>query len=319
MSKIVVDEIQRLSGTASFTLPTTAGTAGQFMTTNGSGTLQFTTMPMPNYSAAVDGLVAPEGRGMVGAIYSHTDRQNIYSTGEWTSSGPWTTYVNKDAHADNSLIQFMNMALSDGYSNAGSTENMMGNDAEKNYSRQLMFSNGNRLGYARDYFHYDNNTGYAGHSFAIMPIRNTSGSAITVTINAAASDYWEQGYEGTCLFVLEPNTATYSTVTSVASTLLGQTTTNTRQTLLSGTYSVPANETILVCLASTDQYQTTYRFKDTNYFYNLNTTFSNPSIICDMRMLSSLYQSRFNLTYAGGFAGILPAIWTRTAINYGDR
>lgn len=319
MSKIVVDEIQRLNGTTSFTLPTTAGTAGQFMTTNGAGTLGFTTMPMPDYSASITGLVAPEGKGMVGAIYSHTDRQNIYSTGEWSSSGPWTSYVNASAHQDNNLIQFMNMALSDGYSNAGTTEYMLGNDAEKNYSRQLMFSNGNRLGYARDYFHYDNNTGNAGHSFAIMPIRNTSASAISITINAAVSDYWEQGYEGGSLFVLQPNTSVYSTVSSVTGTLLSNVTTTTRQTTLSGTHSVPANTTVLVCLASTDYYQTTYRFKDTNYFYNLNTTFSNSNIICDMRMLSSLYQSRFNLTYAGSAAGILPNIWTRTAINYGDR
>jgi hypothetical protein len=263
--------------------------------------------------------IAPEGKGIVGAIFSHTDRQNIYSTGEWTSSGPWTTYTNYQAHADNNAIQFMNMALGDGRASSGTSQNFFGNDSEGAISRQLIFANGNRLGYARDQFHYDNATGYAGHSFQIMPVRNTTSSPISVPFYAYTSDYWEQGYEGCALFVFAPNSSKYSTVSSVSGTSLASTQTNARQTSLTGSYTIPGNTTVLVCVTSTDFYQTTYRFKDTNYFYNLNTTFSNPGIICDMKMLSSLYTSRFNLSSSGSLSSGLVPIWTITATNFGDR
>jgi hypothetical protein len=83
---------------------------------------------------------------------------------------------------------------------------------------------------------------------------------------------------------------------------------------------VPANTTVIACLASTTAYQTTYRFKDTNYFYNLNAIAS-AGVICDMRMLTSLYTSRFNLPTSGTCIGtnLLAPLWTNTATNYGDR
>jgi hypothetical protein len=315
MSKIVVDQFQK-SGGAAFTLPTSDGTNGQFMKTDGAGNLVFGAGPVVD---VISGLVAPESKGNIGCIISHTDRSNTYSTGEWSSSGPWTTYTANQSHTDNHLIQFISMALGDGYGNSGTSELAHFGDFEGGLSRQLQFSNGNRLGYSRDVFHYDNNTSYGGHSFRIMPIRNTSGAAITISLAAYCSDYWSAGYEGAQLFVLAPNSGLYSGVTGVTGTSLASSSTTTQNTNLTGTFSVPANTTILACLVSTDQYQTTYRFKDTNFFYNLNTTFTNASIICDMRMLSSLFQSRFSMTYAGAASSIIKKIWTDTALNYGDR
>lgn len=320
MSKLVVDTIQRPGG-ATVSFPIADGTAGQYLKTDADGSLYFgSAYTYPNLGGP---LVAQEGKSIIGSISSYTDRANSYSSPSWSSTGPsGDAYYGYTSYADPNLIQFINMALGDGKPQ-GTTEWFIGDDDRGSGSRTLMFTNGNRLGYKRDRFCYSNSGSYGGHTFRIMPIRNTSNAAISVDLYAKCTDYWSAGYEGTNLFVLIPNTSVYSTVTTVSSTSIAQsqTTTDTSGVTLSGTYSVPANTTILVCLLSTTAYQTTYRFKDTNYFYSLSTTFTNSSIICDMRMLSSLYASNFNLPNSGSCVGtgILAPLWTKTATNYGDR
>lgn len=322
MSKLVVDTIQRPGG-AALSFPLADGTANQFLKTDANGNLTFGNsyifpdVPLP--------IIAQEGKNIVGSVSSHTDRNNSYSSPQWSTSGPWTTYTNYNAHTDPNLIQFINMALGDGLPQ-GTTEYFIGDDDRGSGSRTLMFTNGDRLGYKRDRLHWSNSTSNGGHTFRIMPIRNTSASAISVPFHARMSDYYSSGYEGSCMFVLYPNTSTYSTVTTVSAQRLSYSTssgdTNGPQAF-TGSYTIAANTTVLVCLASTTSYQTTYRFKDTNYFYYLNPsyTFANASIVCDMRMLSSLYTSNFNLPNSGNCdgTGILAPLWTKTATNYGDR
>jgi len=322
MSKLVVDTIQRPGG-ATLSFPLADGTANQFLTTDASGNLTFgNTYTFPLTGAPI---LAQEGKGIVGSVSSFTNRANGYSSTGWSSTGPsGDAYTAYNSHADPNIIQFVNMCLGDGVPQ-GTTEWQIGDDERGSGSRALMFSNGTRLGYKRDRYMRQNATGYGGHTFRIMPIRNTTNADISVPFYAYASDYYEQGYEGTCLFVLKPNTSTYSTVTTVSATRLGysQTSTDTTGASLSGSTTVPANTTILVCLVNTNAYQTTYRFKDTNYFYYLSNsyTFSNPGIVCDMRMLSSLYTSNFNLPTSGtcNGTGILAPLWTKTATNFGDR
>lgn len=321
MSKLVVDTIQRPGG-ATLSFPVADGTAGQLLKTDAGGNLSFgAAYTFPNVPLPI---LAQEGKGIVGTVSSFTDRANTYSSPAWSSGGPWTTYTNYAAHDDPSLIQFINMALGDGVPQ-GTTEWYIGDDQMGSGSRALQFATGDRLGYKRDRWQYVNATGYGGHTFRIMPIRNNSASAISVPFYAYCSDYYEQGYEGTCMFALTPNTSTYSTVTTVSSTRIAytQTSTNINGTSLSGSVSIPANTTVLICLANTNAYQTTYRFKDTSYFYYLNTsyTFANANIVCDMRMLSSLYASNFNLPSSGNCngTGILAPLWTKTATNFGDR
>lgn len=322
MSKLVVDTIQRPGG-AAVSFPIADGTAGQFITTDAGGNLTFSnsytfpSVPLP--------IIAQEGKGIVGSVSSFTDRNNTYSSPQWSSSGPWTTYANYNAYDDNNLIQFINMALGDGLPQ-GTSEWFIGDDGQGSGSRALQFATGDRLGYKRDRFQYNNSSSYGGHTFRIMPIRNNSNAAISVPFYARMSDYYTSGYEGCCMFVLAPNTSVYSTVTTVSTTRLSYSTssgdTNGPQAF-SGTYSIPANTTVLVCLANTNSYQTTYRFKDTSYFYYLNTsyTFADANIVCDMRMLSSLYASNFNLPNTGtcNGTGILAPLWTKTATNFGDR
>jgi len=255
MSKLVVDTIQRPGG-AAVSFPIADGTAGQFLITDAAGNLTFSnsytfpSVPLP--------ILAQEDKNIVGCVSSFTDRANSYSSPAWSSSGPWTTYTNYNAYDDPSLIQFINMALGDGLPQ-GTSEWFIGDDTNGSGSRALQFATGDRLGYKRDRFQYQNATGYGGHTFRIMPIRNKSASPITVSFYARCSDYYEQGYEGTCHFVLTPNTSTYSTVTTVSSTRLAYTQTSYDQSggNLTGSISIPANTTVLVCLANTNSYQTT--------------------------------------------------------------
>ena len=320
MSKLIVDTIQRPGGVP-LALPYADGTAGQFIKASNNGTLSFgSTYTFPETGTPA---VAIENKGMFGSISSHTYRQNNYSTGEWSSTGPsGGTYTNYAAKDDPNLIQFVNMCLGDGKGNAvTTTETWLGDDDRGSGARALMFSNGNRLGYKRDMLMWDNATSNGGHTFRMMPLRNTTGAGIAVTLSGYATDYYSSGYEGTNLFVIVPNTSVYSTVTSITTTNLasGQTSTDMSGSNLSGSYTIPANTTVIVCLASTTAYQTTYRFKDTNYFYGINNYPT--GIICDMRMLTSLYTSKFDLPTSGTAIGtnLLAPLWTKTATNYGDR
>ena len=319
MSRIFADQIQKPSGTA-FSLPVGNGANNQFIQTDGQGNLSFENPVI--YQPGETYLVAPETSYNIGTVSTHTDRQQIYSTGEWTSSSSWTTYSNYQIHLDNSAIQFWNMLLGDGYSNASATsEYMQGADTENELPRRVQFANGNRVGYRRDIFHYDNSTSNAGHTFRCLPIRNTNAGSVSVSITGLVSNYWGSGNEGAQIAYFTPNTSKYSTVTSVAGTSVANiTSSNTRAASLTGSVTIPGGTTVLVVLTSTDWYETTYRFKDCNLFYKLHETFTGTNgVICDMRMLSHLVRGRVYLSYTGALATGLPQIWTTCATQYGDR
>lgn len=320
MSRISADQIQKPGGTA-FSLPVASGTTDQYVQTDGNGNLTFT---QPQVATGGDaGLVCPENTSSlnVGSIVTHTDRYNTYSTGEWTSDGPWTTFTAYSSENDTNGTMFFNMALGDGMGNASTTTERWLADSENELPRRLQFSNGNRLGYMRDVFHYDNATSYAGHSFRIMPLRNTTAAAVTVPVYGYCSQYWGAGYEGCQMMYWTPNTSKYSTVTSGTGTSVSQSTSNARQVNMGGSVTIPANTTVLVCLISTDCYNTTYRFKDTNYFYDLKNTVDGANgIICDMVMLTHLAKGNMKLPYTGACStSIIPLIYNSCAAQWGDR
>lgn len=263
-------------------------------------------------------LLAPEGRGIVGSIYTHNDRTNQYNA--WSSGGPWTTYVSYGSYTDNSLIQFINMLLGDGYPVTGTSEAFMGG-AERESYRNIQWAHGNRVGHVRDISHLRNSTSYGGSTFRILPIRNQSPLPISTTISAYISNHWSAGYEGGCLFVLWPNQASYSNPGIINSSLLSNTQGVTPSVALGGTFTIPGNTTVLACLDATDWQQTTNLYVEKSLFYNLSTTFANPNLICDMRMLTSLAYSRFNLPQTGSAVStsLLAPLWTVTAQNFGDR
>jgi hypothetical protein len=94
--------------------------------------------------------------------------------------------------------------------------------------------------------------------------------------------------------VYEPIAGTYSVAGGSAgawTALWGYTSTTLSYTK-SQTYSVPANTTVLIMLSSAHSYQTTYKYKDTHFYHDLHTTFSDAAIKCDLRMLYTLQMGR---------------------------
>ena len=297
-------------------------TSGNLLTSNG------TSWVSQAASTSIEGLVAPEGKDIVGRIVS-ADAWNNHtyndSLGNPTSSGPWTSYYNYSPATGNSAIQFLNMLLGDGMGGNAGAEFLFGNRSANILGRSLQFSNGNRLGHDLHVHYERNQQSYPGYTFACMPIRNTSASPIQTTVYSYSSNYWSAGYEGRALFYFQPNAASqgkkYSEVTGIEGVILSQYgyTSNSAQGFQSSYVTIPANTTILVCQSSTHWYYTTYQYVDLNYFAYLSTTFANSNIICDMRMLSALHKSRFQLQYSGSYDVIGRWIWLTCGTDFGDR
>ena len=310
MSKLVVDAIQK-SGGAILNIPSVDGTAGQFISSDGSGTLSFTTPP-PNT------VVPDDSDTLIGSVVSNSSRQNVYSTGEWSSSGPWTTYYHSWQDA-NSIVQGWNMFMGDGHAD-GTSQYMFVNDGENAMTRVKEFAWNKRLGnHYKDYFHYDNVTNqYSGVTWRCIPVRNTTNASITRSFNAYLSSY-DANYGGCSVFYYVP---TYSSGTNYANATGGAWTqvfsggNNSDSTSRGGDVTIPANTTILLFTNSIHRYNTTYRFKDSNMPYGLDTFFGT-GLQCDMRMLEALSSVRD--ASAAQTNGQPWRIYPLCAANYGDR
>ena len=329
------------TGTLSFSplaMPAADGTANKPLTTDGSGQLQFGAFPLPTTSGSngnylgTDGTsaswVAPpaaepsllSAEGLVyGTMVTSSAQGNSYSWGDWTTGGPNTTYRHDNFFSNpNSYTQGFNMLLGDGYPNATSTNTTYAGNSGYEVQRLIQYANGNRVGWAgRDYYHQENNNSYGGLSWRVLPIRNTSASAIAVNIAAMYTAYTT--YSSASLGYFTPTNSSgtaYSTVTGGTWTQL-QTTTSGNNVWATNSITVPANTTILVLLNTAHAYQTTYRFVENSLFYDLDTTFTSPNIICDLRMLYALHQAR--TPSATNSAANPEEIYTACATIFGDR
>ena len=265
-------------------------------------------------------LPAMESRNIVGTVSSATGRGNPQNF-SWGSSGPWTTFYNYNVGSNSSdTTQAMHMLLGDGMADQGTSEAFYTGDMSGFDQRTLLFSNGNRVGAIKDVFYYSNNTSYSGHTFRILPVRNTTNNTISRTFWWYATNYWSSGYEGVAVSQFTPNNSVYSLTTSGNWSQLYTTSSGFSGSWSSSsvTVTIPSQTTVLVLLASTHAYRTTYRWMDINAFFNLNTTFprNDTSLICDMRLLGALTYGRHNINYT---TDPTPAIYREAAILYGDR
>ena len=277
MSKLIVDSIQK-SGGAVFTLPMTDGTSGQYLASDGAGGLSFTT---PSIST-----VPTDNTRMYGSVFTASARQNIYSTGEWSSSGPNSTYQNATAAGSNATYTHMsfNMFLGDGYP-GGTSQPMYAGDFRGLEYRTILYSSNNRLGHQnRELFYYENATSYGGVSWHVMPVRNTTSASITRSLSFYYSSY--DTYNGGACGYYTPNAATYAATTGGTWT---QPFTDTSNQITSNTASIviPAYTTVLVMLVTSHNYQTTYYFKESSMFRALDSFFGT-GLVCDLRMLQAL-------------------------------
>lgn len=330
MSKLVVDQIQK-SGGPSLTLPTTSGAANALLVNDGSGNLGFTTLGnlLPsgtantvltndgagNLSFATPVIVPADNNLLYGSVMTASARQNVYSTGEWSTGGPNSTYLSELAAGSDATYTHMsfNMFLGDGFPN-GTSQIKYAADFRGLENRTILYSNGNRLGpNYRELFYFENSTSYGGTSWHIMPVRNTTGASITRSLSFMYSSYGS--YVGAALGTYTPNASTYSATTGGSWT---QAFTNTSNTITSGAASItiPANTTVLVMLITSHNYQTTYYFKESSMFFALNSFFGT-GLVCDQRMLHALATLR--TPSATNSVSAPHEIYTGCAAVYGDR
>lgn len=312
MSKIIVDQIQTTGGTA-FGLPAADGASGSYLSTNGAGALSWAAVSVPS-------ILPDDSHNIIGSVLSGSSRQNVYSTGEWSSSGPWTTYYNTWSTV-NSRIQGINMFMGDGHASANATsQHFFINDGMHNESRKLEYAYNGRVGHSRkDYFEYDNvTTNYAGIHIRAMPIRNTTAGDLTRSANAYASAK-DDGYGGAAYYSFVPDSTTYAGTTAGTWTDLNtQAGSNADNNFGATSVTFPANKTTILFLASCTRYETTYRMKSTNQFYGLDTLCpSTEDLVCDLRMLHTLSTAR--VPEAAQTTDTFFNIYPTCAALYGDR
>ena len=307
MSKIIVEKIQGGSGGSELTIPTADGTAGTFIKIDGSGNLSFAGLSV----------LTEDSPDIVGSVVSNSARNNVYSTGEWSSSGPWTTYYHSWQDA-NSITQGFNMFMGDGYPN-GTTQVNYTNDGSSNAATRIReYAHGQRIGVNRkDYYYIDNiTTNYSGVSWRCIPVRNTTGSTITRTFTGYLSAR-DTNYGGNSFTVYTPNSSVYSTTTGGAWSKLTTPTANTDMNAISVSVVVPANTTVLIMMNSIHRYATTARFKDTSYLTGLQNSFGN-GLVCDLRMLETLATAQIGKTCTNQTSHP-QYLYPACAAAYGDR
>ena len=191
MSKLIVDEIQK-NGGDTLTLPTSdAAISGQPLIGSSTGVLSFGSTAMPSADGTNGQVLTTNGAGVgswstnndntvpsdndlaIGALFSHANRDNIYSTGSWATTGPNSTYHNElDDSA--SIVAAWNMLLGDGKpQESGGANNELTYSGNWGVNRYKQFAHNRRLGYNYRYFYWHpNGTSYPGCTFMCVPIRN---------------------------------------------------------------------------------------------------------------------------------------------------
>ena len=332
------------SGVSTFSplaLPAADGAANKPLTTNGSGQLQFGAVALPAADGTANYYLQTNGSGqaswaavaagggppgdddlMIGMVMTSSARNNIYSTGEWTSSGPNSTYYN-NLQDTSSQGQAWNMLLGDGKPKGADSENRFyANDDGDTFHREMIFAHNRRMGHTyRDMFYYDNatNNAYAGVTFSCMPIRNKGSSAVTAVISTKRST-GSNNYGGSSVMYYTPTFSSgtnYANATGGAWTVLNSYASNNDSYNQDYNVPVPAGTTVLVLMTSAHRYHTTYRFKDTHAYDDLHTTFTHADIQCDMKMLEALYRGR---QPAADYNAHTPyELYTTCATLFGDR
>jgi hypothetical protein len=200
----------------------------------------------------------------------------------------------------------------------GTHQPMYVNDGAPNaMSRVKEYAHGDRLGNMRkDYDYRDNASGdYAGVSWRCTPVRNTTGSSITRNLSAYLSST-DNNYGGSAIAVYTPNASTYAATTDGTWTTPFTGGSNNAATNRTGSIVIPANTTVLVFTNSTHDYQTSYRFKDTNMLYGLDVFFDG-DLLCDLRMLETVATAR--LTGSTNQVAVPHELYTICAAQQGDR
>lgn len=232
-------------------------------------------------------------RKSISAIYTINAR--LQSLNNWSTTGPWTTLYGYGAGGQTDAEQWSWFGL--GLIPRASATSYTFGDTGPNFpfTRHQMSVNGNSLGSQFTNTVYANGLSYNPVSILMMPIRNNHPTlAKTITIYGMHSSYWSSGYDGSSLWQYAPGqNATYSGVTSGTWTNLGQRSgTSSYGLTWSANMTIPAQTTYVAMQVATSYYWTgygnVYWMFDQNRFYSLATTFSDPFIQVDSRMINTM-------------------------------
>lgn len=283
----------------------------------GNASIATTVVNASGASSSATGYIGKEGKS-IGALYNVFDRYNQYNA--FSSSGQWTTMYAYQGSYGPSVHQTLNFLF--GASVASSTSSQLGNASTTMAGPELLWGRtGSILGTDRTYKspHQNSAQSYAPQSMMLIPLRNVTGSQITRTIWWNFASEWSSGYEGASATVISPNVnGSYSSVTNTSYSYVYSYTGRTAPTTTSFNVTIPANTTVLLLMTASMYYWTNnngYEYVDCNKLYNILSTFDS-SIVCDMRMLSTLYSSTFN---TGWTDYNLYGVWTACGRDYGNR
>ena len=213
------------------------------------------------------------------------------------------------------------MLLGDGYPE-GTTQQKYSNDKDTNEARLIEYATQNRVGYSiRQRFEYDNHTSnYSGCTWRVLPVRNTTSASITRSISTRRSG-GGGSYGGHNTAVYTPDAATYAGATSSGVWTrpgTGSSTSEGTGYTESVGIIVPANTTVLVVNTSGWSYETTYWFKDSNLFYNLDAFFpDSKDLVCDLRMVDALATIR--VQGETNSSSSPHKVYNQCALKHGDR
>ena len=330
------------SGVSTFSplaLPAADGAANKPLTTYGSGQLQFGAVALPAADGSANQVIQTNGSGVTsfvtlstspvpddhilstGMVMTSSARDNVYSTGGWSSSGPNSTYYNNLQDAS-SQGQAWNMLLGDGKPDATNDQLFYAQDHGDTFHREMIFAHNRRMGHSMRSLHYepnDTNQAYAGVTFSCIPIRNHASSGSTnVTIKAIRST-GSNNYGGSSNMYYTPTFSSgtnYANATGGAWTVLNSHASNDDTYEYTCTVPVAAGVTVLLFMSSAHRYHTTYQFKDTHVWYDLHTAFAS-DIKCDQRMLHALHMGRQPAQTASAHTPY--ELYTTCAPLFGDR
>jgi hypothetical protein len=264
---------------------------------------------------------------MIGAIFTCSCRDSFYSTGEWSSSGPNSTYYHSLSDAS-SHVQAWNMLLGDGkpqatgYTNSSADITYAGSNDETGGPRTKLFAHNRRLGWISKQFEYDqgNSGAYSGCTWSCLPVRNKGSADVDISVKRGYTSYNNYGGSGLISY-----RATYSSGTNYANATGGAWTTHhsdSGSSAIAGsnntqTVTVPAGETILLMMTSHHYHHTTDMYNDIHVYGELHTMFTHTDIQCDLRMLEALHSCR---QPAAVYNAATPyEMYTSCATCYGDR
>jgi hypothetical protein len=192
--------------------------------------------------------------------------------------------------------------------------------------RKVLTVVGDAIGFVGEVNAYNRSYHYSTIGTQILPIRNKSGSPITITVYYEFSaQYGDAG--GSRIFYIEPNATTYSATTGVTYTSVAtygpyQDADSTNIGFNGTSVTVPAGKTILLVVVNTFRATSSYQHNGINKLFNLATTFSNASIVCDLRMVDTLaYAPLVSMGYNRniGTGQEIYKIWNYCGTLHGNR